>query len=284
MNIKLNVKKETFIQYLLKLGYNYKINQYDDFIKRIGFIILNEVNIAMTENKLSIKINQIFSTKTDILILEDYLKIENINESYLTSLIENGLLDLYLEDKTFRVNPRIYNSLYIYRKIESLNFGRTLRTQLFQSIFQGKLKSNSSLKKSILKYEELNLTPLSDISKEMLDNEIISHFLLISREQWEMYILNTRLNLPLTSDDIILYINEYIQNNISLAKLTGRIDLVFRDTVGDVKKENIINSLFLRKKKILYSDKIISFNLVLKFFGREYIISSKEIEEWKKTQ
>ena len=76
----------------------------------------------------------------------------------------------------------------------------------------------------------------------------MSHFLLLHKKQWELYITNNRLNIPLTSNDIVTYVNKYIKTNIPLSKLTGRLHLIFRDIVGDLKKEKIINTLLLRKK------------------------------------
>ena len=131
MNIRLNVKKETFRGYLFKLGYSYQIKQYDDFIKTLGRLITNDIKSSMEDNTLISKICQIFKDKTDILVLQDYSKIENVKEEYLVSLIESGLLDLYLEDKSIKINEQIQESVYIKKRIDSLNLDRTNSKHVF---------------------------------------------------------------------------------------------------------------------------------------------------------
>jgi len=99
MNIKLNVSKKTFEEYLLAIGENYKIKQYDYFTKRIGIIIINDVNELMTAGRAENIYTVIFKKTQDILILSNVYLMNNIREDYLKNLLSSGVLDLYLEDK-----------------------------------------------------------------------------------------------------------------------------------------------------------------------------------------
>ena len=68
--INLDVKKDTFLSYLIRLGYNYKIKQYDELISTIRRKILKDIQIAITENKLKESMIYIFdSANINLLIL-----------------------------------------------------------------------------------------------------------------------------------------------------------------------------------------------------------------------
>jgi len=94
--INLKIQRQLFQKKLLLLGYNYKIVQYEDFIKSIQRIVINDLKISM--DNLEEKINEIYGSldmpSTYFIKKETVLKIK---KSYLVKLIEDGLLDLYLE-------------------------------------------------------------------------------------------------------------------------------------------------------------------------------------------
>jgi len=100
--ISLKIQRQLFQKKLLLLGYSYKITQYEDFIKSIQRIVLNDLKSSM--DNLEEKIKEIYGSldmpSTYFIKKEDILKIK---KSYLVKLIEDGLLDLYLEIPKIRV-------------------------------------------------------------------------------------------------------------------------------------------------------------------------------------
>ena len=113
--------KETFIKNLIKIGYNYKINQYDDLITSIRRIVSSQINTAIEDKNLHEKIDEIFGYDVPLIIIENSKKIEKIQISFLITLIDTGLLDLFLLENTRIASIEIQKKAYLKTLLDKLN-------------------------------------------------------------------------------------------------------------------------------------------------------------------
>ena len=122
MKILINVKEQTFQKTLIKMGYNYKIHQYDDFIKAMQRMVLKELTEAFNESKLTKIIYKIFNQDIPMSILENKEKIEFISKDFLKSLIDSGKLDIFLEEKVAKFRHDVQKNAYRLQVINKINF------------------------------------------------------------------------------------------------------------------------------------------------------------------
>ena len=124
MDIRLDVKRDTFEKYLLKMGFSFNIQQYDDFISSIRRILVHDIKEHMTNNTLRTALDTIFKNINfpSILLLEDSLIVNKISSEYLNDLIENNRLYLFLEEKneTFTIDQKILS--YKIAKIRDIKY------------------------------------------------------------------------------------------------------------------------------------------------------------------
>ena len=236
MNIKLNVKKDTFRKYLIELGYNYNIKQYDDFINKMGNVIKKEISKAIKENKLHIVINKMFIGSPELIILEDIRYIENLNPKYIKEIIDDGIFDLYLIEEEIKIKDNIKEAVYYYNKINKLsNEARQMfiRSDDFENLF----KKNSSIYKNIKKYNNYNIKDVSN-AKE-LENKIkekIAKEMLYSHIFFQNKIKDVKNNRELEIK-IKEVVEKYIKNNINLNK---NIELMYLKVIN-IKRDEKIN-------------------------------------------
>ena len=89
MIIRLDVKKDTFRTYLVKLGFNYKIIQYETMIAAIQRKVVKDLRAAYEESTLTERSLNIFKEiggAPSIYILEDRNYCQSINSEYLKDI------------------------------------------------------------------------------------------------------------------------------------------------------------------------------------------------------
>ena len=178
MDIRLDVKRDTFEKYLLKMGFSFNIQQYDDFISSIRRILVHDIKEHMTNNTLRTALDTIFKNINfpSILLLEDSLIVNKISSEYLNDLIENNRLYLFLEEKneTFTIDQKILS--YKIAKIRDIKY----HNKNFEAIFLRRYLSdfNDSQKKYIkaINYLEKYDSDLSETEKDKIDREINNHY------------------------------------------------------------------------------------------------------------
>jgi len=221
MNIRLNIQKESFKKALVKLGYNYNIKQYDDFIERIRTIVVNELKQGVQENRLEAVLIRIFRTEIKIISL---LSLQNkdlltyISSEYLTILIEEGYLDLYLEEVERSFTKAIQENAYAYTILSKLKFQIDSTKISLLNAYPVYSDKNSSTHISAMRCINANKILLSESEKEEV---------------------NTRINIKLKE---ILLTHLFLTTSIQ-----GRINLI---TLGNEKRVHqkinrlLINTFF----------------------------------------
>ena len=187
--INLDVKKDTFLTYLIRLGYNYKIRQYDELISTIRRKILKDIQIGITENKLKESMIYIFdSANVNLLILEESERIVNISPKYLKDSIELGFYDLFIEEQGVKPSSiEVQKEAYFYKQTKDIVVGHRLR-----NLFPENINVSMSIRKCLLKD---NFT-LSEQEKSRIDYIIKDRILkyIISRNDEKVDIFLTILN------------------------------------------------------------------------------------------
>jgi len=171
MNIKLNVNKNTFFQYLLELGYNYKIRQYEDFIGKIGKSIQEKVKTALLEDRLDETIEIIFEKDIGILFLSDISKITHIKPSYMVSEIESGIYDLYLEEDGYVIDDEVKKTYYLRNRLNSLKLSFP-KNYLIKTHYKMLFQKNNSIDKKIKKIKNKTLLNITEDEQREYDKEI----------------------------------------------------------------------------------------------------------------
>jgi len=171
MNIKLNVNKNTFVQYLLELGYNYKIKQYEDFIGKIGKSIQEKVKAAILEDRLDETINIIFEKEVGVGFISNWKKTTYVKPSYMVSEIESGVYDLYLEENGYIIDNEVKKAYYIKDRINGL-IASPMKDILINSVYKGLFKKNTTMDKKIKRISDKKLLEIGYEEKEEYDKEI----------------------------------------------------------------------------------------------------------------
>ena len=170
--IHLTTTKETFIKNLVKMGYNYKIKQYDDFIATIRRIISSQIDTAIQTTTLKEKVEQIFGYEVSLLIIEDKNKIEKIKISFLTNLIESGLLDLYLVENNRIVSKEVQEKAYFKTLINELDQSSYYVRWNLKEKYKKLFDKQSSQYLSIKKCMDHNQILISDEKKEQIQRNL----------------------------------------------------------------------------------------------------------------
>jgi len=170
MNIKLNVNKNTFIQYLLELGYNYKIRQYEELIENIGKKIQKSIIDALNESKIDEVFNTIFEKDTGLLFLSDFKKIKHIKPAYIVSEIESGIYDLYLEENGFLIDENVKKGFYIKNRL--LGLEKSEIKNILINHYHDLFTKNNSIDKKMKRVSDKSLLEILDEEKENYDKEI----------------------------------------------------------------------------------------------------------------
>jgi len=243
MNIRLNVKKNTFRQYLLELGYNYNIKQYDDFIQRLGNIIISEVKESILEDNLETIINKIFNKTIDILFLGNYLLIENIKGEYLTELIESGILDLYLIEENINVSEEIKESIYIRNKLNKLDFIDSRTEKSLKKSFKNLYSKASAIYKQMKKCENILDIDIIDERKLELNSKIKEKIIYLSYDVWgnNDFDLNSKASIEYDEDKLETFLDKKLKGVINLSEpiLKKYIFEIENEYVDEKRIENI---------------------------------------------
>ena len=174
MKISINVKENTFQKSLVKMGYNLKINQYDDFINSIRRIALRELIDAFKEGSLIKTIDKIFSNNISMSILENKDQITFITDTYLKDLIDNSSLDLYLENGKFNFRTDVQENAYRLKLINDIPFNDNFYKQdlLIVNKYSDFYDYWGNKHITVLKCINSNGIDLSEVRKEEIKEEI----------------------------------------------------------------------------------------------------------------
>ena len=306
MNIKLNVSQKTFEEYLLGIGENYKIKQYNDFTKRIGIIIINDINELMTAGRSENIYKVIFKKTQDILILSNVYLMNNIREDYLKNLLLSGILDLYLEDKNIsftekqKVDVYKYEILYTYlnknRFIDEYIYLRLNMKYEYLKRKQYQIKKlkkrnipepnnkeeiEEEIKKSISKiyynvaYERNGTQKINDLEKEKIigyiSNIIDLEKPLTSVILREEYIKSRRLTNNFLKKNYDEIASKY---NID----TNDLDDILNNLFGYIQRESYSSMKYFREE-LFSKGEINKFNIIEELSKSKKYLFLKEYEE-----
>jgi len=220
--IRLDIKKDTFRKYFVEMGFNYNIEQYDEFIKTIQGIarrsLLNDIGGTTFEDNVDLIFGN--SKNVDIKLFSNPKLLKNISKKYLLKLVNEGSLDSFLKDsRKTAYSKNIQKYAYALTKIKNIQFEDRQLAYFFESINKYKIKAEPKI--TALKCINEGGILLSTIEKDEIDDLIISAF---------MDSLDRRFTLDASK----------VINNIQ--KLNGKIDnLVY--TVSQNK--NILNDFII---------------------------------------
>ena len=160
--MNLDVTKITFEKYLVNLGYNYKINQFEDFKLSIFRIIKRTIMNSIENDTISETIDAIFNKDISMKALENISEIKNIKDSFITSLIEEGLFDLFLENRKIKITEREKESIYIATKAIKIIENST------------NYKTISFLKKEYLSKQKISVKKIKEIMNDKIDISLVN--------------------------------------------------------------------------------------------------------------
>jgi len=166
--IRLDITKKTFEKNLLSYGYNYKIKQYDDFIDSIRRIILNKIE---NSSNLAETIFSIFKEEPSILITIDKTKINFIKKDFFFQLIDEGIFDLYLDNKVIKYTEKQLKSAYMLKLLTDQDNQLAPIISSINYLFGKNTLFNISVKKALkdgLFIEDTNMKAL--FYKNLYDN------------------------------------------------------------------------------------------------------------------
>jgi len=177
MLININAKKATFLKYMTQMGFTYKITQFELFIETIKKTIQRELLISLQENTLIEDSQYILGEEANIGLLQDFSLIYKVNEEYIVKIINEGILDFYLEDKKIKefskdIQKKAY-TLSILKDLSKNNIiNRTLLRRNFNDISNRFNKENLQATEC-LNSNGINLTDLEKL--EIYDSINRSH-------------------------------------------------------------------------------------------------------------
>jgi len=165
--ISLKTTKQTFEKKLVLLGFNYKINQYDQFITSLRRRVIYEIEISKDKKET---LNNIFKNHLNVpfLILEDNTLISEISKLYLVELIQNGLLDLYFEEKSISFSKEEQEHAFLLEEIGTKSGRKRDIPRYFVNKYPFLIKNNNSYKLKLIQCINSNNIKLSDREKEDL--------------------------------------------------------------------------------------------------------------------
>jgi len=255
--MNLNVSKKTFNKYLLDMELNLKIKQYEDFIKRIKREIRKELDKSIKEEKFKEKVNEIFIKTPSLFILIADELITNIRKTYFKKILNEGILDIYIEDKGFYFNKEIMILAYKKFLLKEIKDSNEIQNK-FKYIYNKNNLSYYKIEKCYKKEEfNLNNEEKDEIRKEVEEEikKIYKRFIMLSKiyqikdeEEIDNFLFedyNDYLNVE--PRDILIF-EENIEDNAieSLKELI--VDLFGKDITFLLFQEEE------KLKKILYED------------------------------
>lgn len=229
MIININVSKLTFEKHLVKMGYNYKINYYDNFLEVLREKAFSEALLSLTK----VNIKRIFFNYQDLSIINivDYKNIKYLNKEFIVNLIDSNFLDIFLEEKEDQLfSLEIQKDAYGFSIINNLKFdsnlsdSRIIHFQYFIEKYSKFYRDTSSSRTiSILKCINLNKITLSEEQKILVRKEInfyLKKEILFSVRYFEQKLENT------------LYVN-HLPASLKREKLEEIMSKIFLDDILD---------------------------------------------------
>ena len=217
MKIKLNVSRLTFQKYLVELNYSYTILQYEDLILSIKRKVKERIKDYFLDDNLKEGVQTIFGDKhIPILSLGYDEEMTYISSEFLTTLIEEGVLDLFFKDKRkFTPSLALRNMIYVKEKYGYLNVNEVFPFILRDAYDTTAYKNAEMNGKNGLSYEEeLELT------------EKINVFV---KKRVEIAISRTVPSLPIKGLNI-----EKIKDRINKSEVFTDINLV-ENNISEIK-------------------------------------------------
>ena len=218
--IRINVTENTFKKTLTKLGFSYKIIQYEDMIKSIKRQTLKLIHNSIQDNNLNEVLTTIFGSfknEMPITILINDADLKYISKDYLISLINDNKLSLFLEEEQ-KIYPKyIQENAYRYLKIKEIENKNIETYHILYRMYYKLLLENTSQHISLLKCINSDGIYLSKKEEEYLDKELkttvyINYF---QRLELNKVFLTFKLGLKevgLDLDEKRLLMNFLIQN------------------------------------------------------------------------
>jgi len=197
MLIKINISNKTFEKHLVKMGYNYKINHYEDFVSVIREKAFRDVLESITEGNIKRVFGDI-EAPINYLVKKD--NIVYLSEEYIKELVESNYLTVFLEEKIKDYKKNVQKNAYIVNRINKLKFHKKLENwgiKLFHRYDRelGKIFNNKSAAiylnaLSCLNSDSIQIT---DIEKDKLDETIdkkLKYTMITSKYNLEQLIEN----------------------------------------------------------------------------------------------
>jgi len=266
MLIKINVSNKTFEKHLVKMGYNYKINHYEDFVSVLQEKAFRDVSESITSEN----IERVFGDNNapiNYLVKKD--NIIYLNEKYIKELIESNYLTVFLEEKFKEYKKDVQKNAYIIYRINKLKFHKKLENWGIKSfhrydndlrkIFNNKSSATYLNALSCLNSDSIQIT---DIEKENIDKTIdekLKYTLITSKYNIEQLIENKLYIEHIKSEDFDDYLKDkkIIFDSIIEKVFNGKIidneieviDIVKQYPDEDDQEENEIKFIYIYKGK-----------------------------------
>lgn len=253
MNIKLNVKKNTFEQYLLELGYNYRIKEYDDFIIAFGGAIQRLVYDSINNGNLKETVNKVFEKDIGILFLSNLYNIKHIRESFLKEVIKEEVFSVFLDKEDISIEDDVLDAIYLKSRIENLDFEKYSDTKRYlkeSDEFRSIFIKNSSIDKKIKKLNNISKLEVTEEKQRELDQDIKDVIININKEifreditfELNRYGFNNGTNLNIDFFRLREYIYIKVKERLSLdEEIEGCFILNYKDAKKDESVRSEIN-------------------------------------------
>jgi len=192
--MNLDVTKTTFEKYLVNLGYNYKIKQFEDFKLSIFRIIKRTIINSIENNNISEIIDTIFNKDISIKALENISEIKNIKDSYITGLIEEGLFDLFLEDRKINITEKEKEKIYMAMKAMKIIEKSTNNKTIY------------FLKQEYISTNQISVKKIKEIMNDKIDISLVN-------EEQINNMMRTKIIFNLIQDNMHFANRESVINN-----------------------------------------------------------------------
>lgn len=175
MKFKLDITKKTFEKNLVLMGFNIKINQYEDMIASIKRNIVKKITQSIENKNIERTLIDIFeSIDIPLVALERYGFITFVSEDYIKQIINEGEIDFFIEEKNAKLATKeTQKNAYKMTIMENLRF----RGRLAQISFEYKnaelVDKNNSKYVTAKKCLNNNGIYLNEDEKKEVINEII---------------------------------------------------------------------------------------------------------------
>ena len=234
--INLEVKKETFMNYLVKLGFKYKIKQYDDFIESVQRKVFSDLKNSMKEDNLFEVAFSIFGTfNININIFKNHKMINSISSKYFREKIEDGSFELYFEEtKNKFSSEETQEKAYYYILTKDIHLNNKKLFDTNEKLLSIAVK-NCLVKNSF----SLSLEKKNSI-KNNVQNKILRD-IAYGNTFWKKYLsidkIFNRLDLYKKNypvEEIYLYISRRLrkENLLSCNKIEISMDIIYSEEVS----------------------------------------------------